>query len=61
MISPSEYWDAYPEELKEEITGNERIRMWLDNVNTFKTLIRVCPFPISKEAEEWINLALLDI
>lgn len=57
MISPAEYFDEYTEEL----TDNERLKLWLEHMETFTLLLRVCPFPISKEAEEWINCALLDI
>ena len=60
-VSPSEYFDDYANEYKEEPDVNERLKLWLEHVDTFNTLIRACPFPISKEAEDWINNALIDI
>ena len=54
-VSPSEYFDDYINEYKEELDVNERLKLWLEHMETFKLLLRVCPFQISKEAEEWIK------
>ncbi len=60
-MTPQEYWNEYPSDDDTETRGEIVAKQWIKDVNTFKTLIRVCPFPISKEAEEWIENAIIDI
>lgn len=59
-MEPYEYYDDYSEP-KEELTDNERLKLWLEHMETFTLLLRVCPFPISKEADEWLRNALMDM
>ena len=58
MVLPRDYFDDYPDEHKEELDVNERLKLWLEHIETFKLLLSVCPFPISKEAEEWLNVSI---
>ena len=52
----SDYDDDYLDLSKEEFQ-----KIWEINRKYFVTLLQVCPFPISKEAIDWLLMSSLDI
>lgn len=51
-MTPQEYWDEYPSDDETETRGDIVAKQWIQDRETFLTLIRVCPFSISVDAEE---------
>lgn len=59
-MSPKSYFDDYDSD-DLDLSKEEFAKLWELNRKYFITLLEVCPFPISKDAYNWIVSASLDI
>ena len=61
-MSPREYFtEDDATSILDDLSSEERAKIWELHRKYFLTILRTCPFKISKVAYDWIVMASLDI
>ena len=61
-MSPREYFtEDDASSILDDLSAEERAKIWELHRHYFLTIIDVCPFPIPKDAYDWILMATLAI